>query len=251
MKFLLTICYISAMVLCLLGTAYSEEIIYSQNFDTMKDGDLAGQDGWGLITALEAGIASPTIQSKVALKGKAVQVEPLQEAYISWPKSVPAGICYLSIFFRKETADTDNTLHIYMGQGALAWTAGPVIRIGSQAAGAPDDIGVHNGSDAVIERPAKYVVGKWHHIREVVDVDKQTFDVYLDGKKIGNFKFRNAAAHKTIEWLMIGFDAGVGLIGYYDAVEFGLGEGTGAFNRAAPVESAGKLSATWGELKIE
>jgi len=83
----------------------------------------------------------------------------------------------------------------------------------------------------------------------VVDIDKQTFDVYLDSKKIGNFKFRNPAAHKTIEWLMIGFDMGVELLGHFDAVEFGTGTGTGALNRAISVEPQEKLGITWGGLK--
>jgi len=241
---------IVTVFICVLGSAYGDEIIYSQNFDNLKDGDLDGQDGWKKITPdMGAGIISPTIQSKVALKGKAVQIEAFQEAYITYPKPVKAGICYLSIFFRKEDKSTSNTMHIYMGQGALAWSAGPVIRIGNDSGGQPDDIGIHDGSDAVRVQPAKFVVGKWHHVREVMDVDKRTFDVYLDGKKLGNYTFRNAA-HQFIEWLMIGFDTGVGLLGYYDAVEFGTGAGEGAYNRAASVEQAGKLSTAWGELKI-
>jgi len=249
MRLQLTIC-VAIILLCACGFAYGDEIIYSQNFDGLKDGDLDGQDGWKKTTALTANIGSPTIQSKVALKGKAVQVDALQEAYIAWQKPVNAGICYLSIFFRKEDKSTDNTIHIYMGQGAPAWSAGPVIRIGNDSGGQPDDIGIHDGSDNVRVQPAKFLVGKWHHIREVMDVDKRTFDVYLDGKKLGNYEFRNAA-HKFIEWLMIGFDAGIGTLGYYDAVEFGLGSGEGAYNRAASVESAGKISTTWGELKIK
>jgi hypothetical protein len=248
MKLQLVMICAAVMLTCILGFAYGDEIIYSQDFDKLKDGDLVGQDGWDLITALEAGMGSLTVQSKVAIKGKAAQVDALQEVYKTYPKPVEAGICYLSIFFRKEDKSTDNTIHIYMGQGALAWSAGPVIRIGNDSGGQPDDIGIHDGSDAVRVQPAKFVVGKWHHVREVMDVDKRTFDVYLDGKKLGNYKFRNEA-HKFIEWLMIGFDGGVGTLGYYDFIEFGTGTGEGAYNRATPVESKGKLSTTWGELK--
>lgn len=242
------IVFCTIIIFCICWVAYGDEIIYSQNFDGLDNGDLDGQDGWTKTTALTAGIGSPTIQSKVAFKGKSVQVEALQEASITWPTPVNSGICYLSIFFRKEDASTSNTMHIYTGQGALAWSAGTVIRIGNDSGGQPDDIGIHDGSDAVRVQPAKFVIGKWHHIREVIDVDKRTFDVYLDGKKLGNYKFRNAS-HQFMEWLMIGFDAGVGLLGYYDAVEFGTGQGTGAYNRAASVEPSEKLSATWGGLK--
>ena len=110
-------------------------------------------------------------------------------------------------------------------------------------------IGIHDGSDANIVQAAKFEVGKWHHIREVIDVDNLSFEVYLDGKKLGKYGFRNAS-HDAIEWLMIGFDEGVGTLGYYDAIEFGLGTGEGAFVRATPVERAGKLSITWGTVKI-
>ena len=236
------------MMLCACYIVYGDEIIYSQNFDNLKEGELAGQDGWDLITALSAAVGSPTIQGKVALKGKAVQIEAMQEGHIRWAKPVNTGTCYLSIFFRKENADAANTLHVYMGQGALAWSAGPVVRIGAQS-GDPGQIGIHDGSDANIVRAAAFEVGKWHHLRKVIDVDKQSFDVYLDGKKLGNYKFRNAANHKTIDWLMIGFDAGVGLLGHFDAVEFGTGTGSGAFNRAASVDPGEKLSITWGGLK--
>ena len=248
MKIRLVIACAAVMIMCVWGIASGDEIIYSQNFDDLDDGDVAGQGGLELISILTPGIGSPTVQSKVALKGKAMQVDTFQEVYTAWPEPVETGTCYLSIFFRKEDNFGSNTLHIYMGKGARAWSAGPVIRIGAQS-GDPNFIGIHDGSDANIVQAAKFEVGKWHHIREVVDVDNQTFDVYLDGKKLGNYKFRNGA-HDTIDWLMIGFDEGVGTLGYYDAIEFGLGTGERAFIRATPVESAGKLSTTWGTVKI-
>jgi hypothetical protein len=248
MKARLVIACIVAAVMCLWGIAYGDEIIYSQNFDDLDDGDVAGQGGLELISVLTPGIGSPTVQSKVALKGKAMQVDTFQEVYTQFPKPVETGTCYLSIFFRKEDADPSNTIHIYMGKGARAWSAGPVIRIGAQS-GDPKYIGIHDGSDDVIVQAAKFEIGKWHHIREVIDVDKQTFDVYLDGKDLGEYEFRNAS-HDAIEWLMIGFDEGVGTLGYYDAIEFGLGTGESAFVRATPVDPAGKLGITWGMVRI-
>jgi hypothetical protein len=50
---------------------------------------------------------------------------------------------------------------------------------------------------------------------------------------------------------MIGFDAGTDLLGYYDSVEFGLGEGKGAYLRATAVEPMEKLSVSWAEIKSE
>jgi hypothetical protein len=231
-----------AILVCLLivgisGIAFgADKIIYSQHFDDLDDGDIHGQDGWESIDSLTAGLGSPTVQGDVTLTGtgKALQTEAAQETHIKWPEPVESGICYLSIFFRKENADAGNTLHIYLGKGALAWSAGPVIRIGSQSGGQLDEVGVHDGADDVRVQPAKYEIAKWHHIREVINVDDMSFEIFFDGENVGEFGFRNAS-HDTIEWLMIGFDAGTGLQGYYDSIEFGLGEGRDAFTRATPV----------------
>ncbi len=244
MKFRSTLICFLAISMALWGMAFgADKIIYSQNFDGLDDGAMDGQDGW--VAAM--GQATTTVQSNVALSGKAMMVEAFQEVSIIWPEPVESGTCYLSIFFNKEDADAGNTLHIYMGKGVQAWAAGTVIRIGSQSGGAIDDIGVHNGDP--VEPVAKYVPQQWHHIREVIDVDNLTFTVYLDGKDVGKFDFRNPAAHDAIEWLFIGFDGGAEVLGYYDAIEFGLGKGEQAFQRATPVESAGKLGITWGTVK--
>ena len=237
------------MAVCLWGVAYGDEIIYSQNFDSLNDGDVLGQDGWESIDALSGGLGSLTVQSDIALlgTGQALKAEALQENHIKLDPPVESGICYLSIFFNKADAGADNTLHIYMGKGALAWSAGPVIRIGAQS-GDPAFIGIHDGGDANIVQAAKFSVGEWNHLRAVVDVDSQEFEVYLDGARLGNYGFRNAS-HNTIEWLMIGFDAGVDLLGYYDSIEFGTGTGEGAYTRAISVEPKDKLSTTWGTVK--
>ncbi|MFC1713219.1 hypothetical protein ACFL6S_06110 [Candidatus Poribacteria bacterium] len=251
MRFRLILGCFLAISMALWGIAFgADKIIYSQDFDELDDGDIHGQDGWESIDSLTAGLGSLTVQGGVTLtgSGKALQAEAFQETHIKWPEPVETGTCYLSIFFRKENVDAGNTLHIYMGKGALAWSAGPVVRIGSQSGGGLDEVGVHDGADDVIVQPAKYKIGKWHHIREVIDVDKMSFEIFFDGKNVGKFDFRNAS-HTTIEWLMIGFDEGIGLLGYYDAIEFGLGTGEQAFTRATPVESAGKLGTTWGTVK--
>ena len=172
-------------------------------------------------------------------------VEAAHEVFHTWDP-VESGTCYLSIFFRKEDDDPQNTLHIYMGKGELAWAAGPVIRMGGQSGGAPDEIGVHDGDARV--QPAKFKVQEWQHIREVIDVDKLKYEVYLDGKDLGKFNFRNKS-HDAIEWLMVGFDGGVGIQGYYDNIEFGLGKGEDAYRRATAVDPAGKLGTTWGMVK--
>jgi hypothetical protein len=44
---------------------------------------------------------------------------------------------------------------------------------------------------------------------------------------------------------MIGFDAGVGVLGYYDDIIMGDGDGA----NVTAVDSADKLATTWGSLK--
>ena len=250
MRFRLIVACLATMVMCIWSIASgADEIIYSQNFDDLDDGDIIGQDGWESIDTLTAGLGSLEVQSDVTLTGvgKALKVEAAHENHIKWPEPIETGTCYLSIFFRKEDVDPANTLHIYMGKGALTWSAGPVVRIGAQS-GDPTMIGIHDGGDANIVQAAKFEVGKWHHFREVIDVDNMSFEVYLDGEKLGKYDFRNAA-HTSIDWLMIGFDAGIETLGYYDNIEFGTGKGEQAANRALAVKPAGKLSTTWGNIK--
>lgn len=52
--------------------------------------------------------------------------------------------------------------------------------------------------------------------------------------------------HLALGWLMIGFDAGEGLIGYYDDIMFG--EEDQVPNPTA-VEPESKLATTWGSLR--
>lgn len=151
------------------------------------------------------------------------------------------------MFFRKEDDGGDNTYHVYLGGAVQEWSAGPVIRMGPQS-GDPKMIGVHDGN--TVKPVVPFKVKEWQHLRVVFDITKQKYSVYVDGKVIAdNFNFRNPA-HKTIQWLMIGFDGGSGIIGYADNIELGEGEGKDAMNRALAVKANGKLTTTWAEIKL-
>ncbi len=225
--------------------AYSVQaaIWYSQNFDGLADGDMAGQDDWELITDMAAGIASPTVQSAVVhgSSGKALRAEAAQEVRRHFDP-VHAGQQFLIIYFRKEDASSDNTLHLYMGKDAHEWSAGPVIRIGAQS-GDPTQVGAHDGG--TVTPVAPFVIGQWHKIRVAVDYDTLTYNAYLDGDLIAEgFHFRTDT-HDALGWLMIGFDSGVGLQGYYDDII--MGDGTG--ENITAVDSSGKLATTWASVK--
>ncbi len=226
--------------------AYSAQaaVWYSQNFDDLADGDMAGQDDWELVTDMVAGIASPTVQSAVVhgSSGKALKVEASQEIRRHFDP-VHAGQQFLIIYFNKADTDSGNTLHIYLGKDTHEWPAGPVIRIGGQSGGDPDKVGAHNGGDRV--QVATFVPGEWHEIRIAVDYDALSYNAYFDGDLVAEgFAFRSDA-HDALGWLMIGFDSGAGLQGYYDDIIMGDGDGA----NVTAVDSSGKLATTWASVK--
>jgi hypothetical protein len=233
-----------ALVLSLVVCNANAAIWYRQNFDNLADGDMAGQDGWQIITAdMAENIASPTVQSAVVhgTSGKALKVEAGQEVMRHFDP-LHTGDQFLIIYFRKEDASDDNTLHIYMGKDVHEWPAGPVLRIGSQS-GDPGQVGAHDGGD--VKPVAAFVPGQWHKIRIAVSYDALNYNAYLDGDLIAeDFKFRKDA-HDALGWLMIGFDAGVGVLGYYDDIIMGDGDGADV----TAVDSEGKLATTWAALK--
>ena len=115
-------------------------------------------------------------------------------------------------------------------------------RDGAQS-GDPTQVGAHDGSP--ISPVAPFVVGQWQELRVVVDYDVLTYDAYLDGDQIAaGFHFRKDV-HDALGWLMIGFDSGVGTLGYYDDIALGDGDGT----NVTAVDSDGKIATTWGGLK--
>ena len=233
-----------ALVLFLVMGSANAAIWYSQNFDGLADGDMAGQDGWEIIPAgFTTGINSPTVQSDVVngASGKALKVEAGQEVWRVFDP-VHTGEQFLIIYFNKADASSDNTLHLYLGKDTPEWSAGAVIRIGNQS-GDPTQVGAHDGGG--ITPVAPFVIGQWHKIRMVVSYDTLTYDAYLDGDLIAQgFHFRKDV-HDALGWLMIGFDSGVGLQGYYDDIIIGDGNG----ENVTAVDSDGKIATTWGELK--
>lgn len=234
---------ILTLVLSLVVGSANAAIWYSQNFDGLADGDMAGQDGWELTTDMTADIASLTVQSAVVhgSSGKALQVEAGQEIRRHFDP-VHTGEQFLIIYFNKADANSGNTLHLYLGKDVHEWSAGPVIRIGDQS-GDPTQVGAHDGGG--ITPVAPFVIGQWHKIRIVVNYDTLTYNAYLDGDLIaGDFHFRKDV-HDALGWLMIGFDSGVGLLGYYDDIIIGDGDG----ENVTAVDSDGKIATTWGELK--
>jgi len=239
-----TLCSLSLILVMTFAVCSAQAATwYSQNFDGLADGDMAGQDNWELITDLDADGTSPTVQSDVVhgTSGKALKVEENQEVRRHFDP-LHTGQQFLIIYFRKEDADPGNTLHIYLGKDVHAWPAGPVLRIGDQS-GDPGQVGAHDGD--TINPVAAFVPGQWHQIRIAVDYSALSYNAYLDGDLIAEgFKFRDDA-HDALGWLMIGFDSGAGVLGYYDDIIMGDGDGSDV----TAVDSVGKAATTWAELK--
>ncbi len=218
-------------------------IHYEQNFDNLKEGDADGQDGWAV--GAPANQASTIITSDVKHGpiGKSMEVNANQEVIRDFDPMIDSGINFLSIWFLFENPGVaNNTLHIYMGEATREWSAGPVIRIGAQS-GDPNKVGVHDGN--TVKPVGDIKKGEWQHIFAVIDVDNQTYTVSLDDVVVAdNFSWRNPANHKALGWLMLGFDGGSDLIGYYDDIVFGEGN-------ALPlaVAARNKLAMAWGTLK--
>jgi len=236
---------IPIFVLCLCAVVAQGQIIhYEQNFDKLKEGDADGQDGWAV--GAPANQPSTIITSKVkhGAIGKSMEVSANQEVIRNFDPIIKNGIHFLSTWFRFENPGGDNTLHIYMGEVQREWSAGPVIRIGAQS-GEPDKVGVHDGDD--VKPVGDIKKGQWQHIFTVLDVDNQKYTVSLDDVVVAkNFSWRNLANHHGLGWLMLGFDLGAGLIGYYDDLIFGEGDEL----PSSSVEPENKLTTTWGRVKF-
>ena len=233
----------TTLLLCLCSAGVMGQAIhYQQNFDNLKEGDADKQDGWAV--GAPANQPSTKITSKVkhGLAGKSMEVSANQEVIRDFNPIIKKGTHFLSIWFRFENPGGDNTLHIYMGEVIREWQAGPVLRIGAQS-GDPNKVGVHDGN--TVKPVGDIKKGEWQHLFEVMNVDKQTYTVFLDDKVVAkDFSWRNPANHHGLGWLMLGYDVGAGLIGYYDDIVFGEGD-----QLPKAVEATGKLATRWGQMK--
>jgi hypothetical protein len=224
-------------------TAQGQVIHYEQNFDNFKEGDADKQDGWAVGEPANQPSTKITSKVKHGPTGKSMEVSANQEVIRNFDPIIKKGVHFLSIWFRFENPGVgDNTMHIYMGEVVREWPAGPVIRIGAQS-GDPNKVGVHDGD--TVKPVGNIKKGEWQHLFEVIDIDKQKYTVFLDDVEVAkNFSWRNPANHRGLGWLMLGFDAGAGLIGYYDDIVFGEGD-----KLLLAVEATGKLATTWGRMK--
>lgn len=233
-------------ILCICSISVHGAVIhYEQNFDNLKDGE-AEQDGWAMGPPATDEMPT-TITSEVfhGDSGKSMKVDPEQVVIRDFDPIIKSGVHFLSLWFRYELQNvTDDKLFIYMGEEIKEWAGGPVCYIGGNSAD-PNKVTVYNDANAT-PVGENILVGEWQHFFEVINVDNQTYSVYVDDVLVAeDFLWRNPGNHKGLGWLMFGFDRGKGgTVGYYDDVVFG--EGEELIQAVAPGD---KLAATWGHLK--
>ena len=239
-----TICALAVVAGLLAISAHAAVTIhYEQNFDSLDVGEADGQDGWAVGAPANQASTLITDAENHDGAGQAMEVSANQEVIRNFDPKITSGVHFLSIWFQVAAVDAANNLHIYMGDEVREWNAGPVIRIGSQSGGGFDEVGVHDGGAA--QPVAPILEGQWQHIFEVIDVDAHTYDVYVDDDLVADdFAWRNPGSHQSLGWLMLGFDDGVDLIGYYDDIVFGEGD-----TLPWAVGVTGKLATTWASVK--
>jgi len=240
----------AVFVLLIFSMAAQGQIIhYHQNFDNLVEGDAEGQDGWATGPPATANETATTITSEVfhGDSGKSMQVDPKQVVIREFNPIIASGIHFVSLWFRYELRDiTDDKLFVYYGEEIREWGGGPNCYIGGNG-GDPNKVTLYKAG-AWIPVGDDIKVGEWQHFFQVIDIDNQKHDVYIDDVLVAeDCDYRNPGNHKALGWMMFGFDRGkVGTIGYYDDVV--VGEGNELIQAVDPGD---KLTTTWGLLKDE
>ena len=243
----LTLVVITLVVISLMfvGISYGK-VWYGQNFDNYKDGDIAGQRGWEILP-LKAKLTSPTIQADVAFgdTGKSLLVKVGQYAIRNFP-GAHADTQHVSFHFRNDS-DTNLMVAHYIGGGDIKWKVAAHFSIrGLNKKLSAFDGGKHRNI-ALIE------LEKWLHFHVVLDFNSQTYDFYMDGKRVANNWAFKGADNPSLDWFFFGNsrnpDAGQSLVVYIDNISIGAGKGDPTSPPEMAVSSSGKLATAWAELK--
>jgi len=239
---------IAVSMLLLFSIAAQAQIIhYYQNFDGLVEGTVEGQDGWATGPPATVNETATTITSDVFHGdfGKSMQVDPFQVVIREFDPTIKSGIHFTSLWFRYELQNvSDDKLFVYYGEEVREWAGGPNCYIGGGSD--PNKVSLYKDG-AWIAVGENILVGEWQHFFQVIDIDNQKHDLYIDDVLVAeDCDYRNPGNHKALGWIMFGFDRGkMGTIGYYDDVV--IGEGDQLIEQAVAPED--KLASTWGHLK--
>jgi len=210
----------------------SSEMWYTQTFDDLKDGPLAGQDEW-------AGVA--TVQNKLfhGKSGQSINVTGEISRILPEHKDVQ----YVTFYFMvTEKASMDWKL--YMGNAARVQAAAMGLNPNNET------LHIHGGDE---QMPVDVQPGEWYQLGAVLDFNSKTWKLYfndMENPLREGKSFRNAGADALVNiWLTIWTAPSAGGL-YVD--DFMIGDGDvipTSLESMQAVDSAGKLTTVWGEVK--
>ena len=249
-------CFRHTLVLCLTlifiisSTSVLAQEWYSENFDGFKVGEIDGQEDWIFEPIAGAGRVSPEISTALfrGNSGKSLKVISNSMCSKKFPdQGKHNGVQYVSYFANVEELGADAVLQNYIGGNNVKWQAAVVFNMtGSLKVSAFD-----GKKGSMQETNASYTLKEWHHIRIVINFDKEIYDVYFNNELAAkDFTFRGAGQNPSLDWITFGLNHPRVIVVYVDDLEVGEGEGEHTEAGASVERSENKLPITWSKVKI-
>ena len=249
-------CFRHTLVSCLTlifiisSTSILAQEWYSENFDGFKVGEIDGQEEWIFEPIAGAGRVSPEISTDLfrGNSGKSLKVISNSMCSKKFPdQGKHKGVQYVSYFANVEELGADAVLQNYIGGNNVKWQAAVVFNMtGNLKVSAFD--GKKGGMQ---ETNVSYTLKEWHHVRIVINFDKEIYDVYLNNELAAkDFTFRGAGQNPSLDWITFGLNHPRVIVVYVDDLEVGEGEGEHTEAGASVGKSENKLPITWSKVKI-
>jgi hypothetical protein len=224
--------FLNSVMFLTIAASASSEMWYSQTFDDLRDGLLAGQDEW---------TGAATVQDKFFHGESGLSINVTGEISRGLPDH--EDVQYVSFYFMvTEQASMDWKL--YMGNAARTQAAAMGLN--------PDNetLHIHGGDE---QMPVDIEPGEWYQLGAVLDFNTKTWKFYFNDME-NPFRegktFRDAGADALANiWLTIWTVPSAGglyvddvMIGDGDVIPTSLGPTHG-------LDPASKLAASWGKIK--
>ncbi len=212
----------------------NSQTFYQQNFDQLKNGDLADQDGWsrtwsdGMADFPEdiSHTGSCQVQEKIKFgkNGKSVCITDQTMTMRRFVGNYD-GVQYLTLRFLYQSGTAP--LSLYAGGSLVKWWSAVSINILPTG-----QVIVYNGD--IAQKTDRLQPQKWHQLHLIFDFDQRTFSCYLNDNLVAqDFGFRGEntrlvrnASNPRLDWFHFGrHKKSEKLVAYLDELEFGSGPG--------------------------
>ena len=224
---------LSLVIFLTMVVSASSEMWYTQAFDDLKEGPLAGQDGWS---------GGAIVQDKLfhGKSGQSINVT----GNISRSLVEHEEVQYVTFYFMvTEKANMDWKL--YMGNAAQRQAAAMGLNPNNET------LHIHGGDE---QMPVDVMPGEWYQLGAVLNYETKTWKFYFNDmenpfREGKSFRHGDSDALTDI-WLTIWTAPSAGGL-YVDDFMIGDGDAIPApldFEHAVDAES--KLATLWGEIKI-